>query len=520
MEFELSSFLLLLLSLLASIFAIRKLAKTRKNPKPKFPPGPRKLPLIGHLHHLTGPDPPHYKLADLSKRYGPLMYLRLGEIDNIVVSSPEIARAFLKTHDVTFASRPSLLSTEIGCYNNTDIAFAPYGDYWRQLRKICTLELLSAKRVQSFRPIRVEVSSNLCKWIAGQDEGSTVNLSERVSMSNYDVMVRAAIGKKSDEASAFTRVVKEGIRLVNVFHVADLYPSIKIMQMIGGLRTKIENHHRQLDRIIGNVIDERKRENARVATVGDGDGDGEKREDLLDVLLKFQSSGSLDIPLTDDNIKAVLQDMFGAGVDTSPTVIDWAMSEMLRNPRVLKKAQEEVRRVFDNRGGIVDERYFDELKYFKLVIKETLRAHPVVPLLLPRESREPCIINGYEIPVKTRVVVNAWAIGRDPEYWEEPQSFKPERFIETPIEFTGNNFEYIPFGSGRRACPGMMIGLANVELPLAMFLYHFDWMLPDGMKPEDLDMTELAGASARRKFDLCVVPTLRRPLPHQGIGIN
>ncbi|KAL7148680.1 hypothetical protein ABFS83_06G194600 [Erythranthe nasuta] len=467
MEFEFSSFLLLL-SFSAFIFTIRKLVKTR-NPNANLPPGPRELPFIGHLHLFSGSDPPHYKLRDVAKKYGPLMHLRLG---------------------------------------NTNIGFAPYGDYWRQLRKICTLELLSPASVQSFRPIRVEEVSNLCKWI-DENKGSPINLTERISMTDYDIMLRAALGKRSDEKADFIKLLKEGIRLINVFHVADLYPSIKFLQMIGGLRKKLENHHRQLDGIIGSIIEDRKREN--VAQKID-DGVGEKHEDLLNVLLKFQDSGSLEIPLTNDNIKA---DMFGAGVDTSSTVVEWAMAEMLENPRVLKKDQEEVRRVFDNKGGRVDESFFDELKYFKLVIKETLRAHPPAPLLLPRESRERCEINGYEMPAKTRVLVNAWAIGRDPKYWgDDAESFKPERFLEkTNVDFKGNRFELIRFGAGRRICPGILFGLANVELPLAMFLYHFDWVLPNGKKPEELDLTELVGSAARMKHYIFVIPILRRSLP-------
>ncbi|KAH7546900.1 hypothetical protein FEM48_Zijuj01G0249800 [Ziziphus jujuba var. spinosa] len=145
------------------------------------------------------------------------------------------------------------------------------------------------------------------------------------------------------------------------------------------------------------------------------------------------------------------------------------------------------------RQCIVDEGSINEMRYLKCVTKEVLRLHPPAPLLLPRESRERCEINGYEIPVKARVIVNAWAIGRDPKYWAEPESFYPERFIDSSVNFTGANFEYIPFGAGRRICPGMAFGVTNVELPLLYLLYHFDWKLPNGMKHEDLDMTERFG---------------------------
>lgn len=203
--------------------------------------------------------------------------------------------------------------------------------------------------------------------------------------------------------------------------------------------------------------------------------------------------------------------MFTAGIETSSTVVDWAMAEMLRNSRVLEKAQDEVWDVFKN-GGFVDESKFDELNYLKLVIKETLRMHPPAPLLLPRVNSERCEIHGYEIPAKTRVMVNAWAIGRDPKHWKEPNSFIPERYLDISVDYKGSNFEYLPFGGGRRICPGISFGLANVELQLAMLLYHFDWVLPPGIKSQNVDMTETFGVTARRKNPLCLVPSVKKPL--------
>lgn len=178
---------------------------------------------------------------------------------------------------------------------------------------------------------------------------------------------------------------------------------------------------------------------------------------------------------------------------------------MMKNPRIMKKAQDEVRHVFDGKGNI-DETGLEELKYLNLVIKETLRFHPPVPLLLPRVCGERCEINGYEIPEKAKVVVNAWAIGRDPNLWDDAESFIPERFLDSTIEYKGNNFEYIPFGAGRRICPGMNFGLANVKFELAQLLFHFDWKLPGGMKQEEIDMTEEFGATVGRKEDLIVIP--------------
>ena len=178
----------------------------------------------------------------------------------------------------------------------------------------------------------------------------------------------------------------------------------------------------------------------------------------------------------------------------------------------MKKAQAEVREVF-NRRGKVDETSINEMKYLKSIVKETLRFHAPVPLLIPRECGERCKLNGYDIPIKTKLIVNAWAIGRDPKYWTEAEKFYPERFLDSSIDYKGTNFEYIPFGAGKRICPGITFGMANVELPLALYLYHFDWKLPNGMKNEDLDMTEAFGITVRRKDDLQLIPIAYHRLP-------
>ncbi|KAL6205378.1 hypothetical protein ACLB2K_022638 [Fragaria x ananassa] len=476
-----------------------------KSSSSNLPPGPRELPFIGNIHQLAG-SLPHRSLRNLANKYGPLMHLRLGEISTVVVSSAEFAREVMKTHDVTFATRPYLLAADIVNYNCTNIVFAKYGDYWRQLRKICTLEVLSPKRVQSYRPIREEEMLNLIKWIASKAR-SPINLTEKIYSSTYTITTRAAFGKKSKYHEEFIDCVKEGIQLGGGFDLADVFPSYRLLHMITGLRPKLERLHKKTDRILENIIKElRDKETSK-------GGESETQEHLIDVLLKFhEDNGSLEFTLTTDNIKAVMMDIFGAGSETSATAVDWAMSEMVKNPQIMKRAQDEVREVF-NRLGHVSETGIKEMKYLNSIIKETLRLHPSAPLLIPRECRETCEIGGYEIPVKTKVVVNGWAIGRDPKYWTEPERFYPDRFLDSSVDFRGTNFEFIPFGAGRRMCPGITYGLANVELPLAMLLYHFDWKRPDGKKHEDLDMTEAFGITVGRKENLCLVPIPYHPPP-------
>ncbi|CAI8596713.1 unnamed protein product [Vicia faba] len=484
---------------------VQKIRKKKSYSTYNIPPGPKKLPIIGNIHNLLSSQP-HRKLRDLAKKYGPVMHLQLGEVSTIVISSPEFAKEVMKTHDINFATRPRLLATEIMAYNSTNIAFAPYGNYWRQLRKICTLELLSLKRVNSYQPIREDVLSNLVKWIASQN-GSPINLTEALISSIYTIVSRSAFGNKCKGQENFISVVKQSIKVAAGFDLGDLFPSAKWLQHVTGLRPKLERFHRQTDQILENIINEHKEAKYTRAK----DDQGEVEEDLVDVLLKYEDGSDKDFSLTKNNIKAIIQDIFGAGGDTSSSTIDWAMAEMIRDPRIMKKAQNEVRDVFKMKGRVV-ENHINELNYLKSVVKETLRLHPPVPLLLPRECGQACEINGYHIPIKTKVIVNAWAIARDPNYWTAPERFYPERFIDSTIDYKGSNFEYIPFGSGRRICPGITFGLRNIELALAMLLYHFDWKLPSGTKSEELNMTEQFGVSMRRKDDLLLSPFVNHPL--------
>ncbi|KAH1237614.1 hypothetical protein AAZX31_08G180100 [Glycine max] len=473
----------------------------------KLPPGPRTLPLIGNMHQFVGSLPVHHCLKNLADNYGPLMHLKLGEVSNIIVTSQEMAQEIMKTRDLNFSDRPNLVSSRIVSYNGSNIVFSQHGEYWRQLRKICTVELLTAKRVQSFRSIREEEVAELVKKIAAtasEAEGSNIfNLTENIYSVTFGIAARAAFGKKSRYQQVFISNIDKQLKLMGGFSVADLYPSSRVLQMMGA-SGKLEKVHKVTDRVLQDIIDEHKNR-----TRSSSNEECEAVEDLVDVLLKFQKESS-EFPLTDENIKAVIQDIFIGGGETSSSVVEWGMSEMLRNPRVMEEAQAEVRRVYDRKGH-VDETELHQLVYLKSIIKETLRLHPPVPLLVPRVSRERCQINGYEIPSKTRVIINAWAIGRNPKYWAEAESFKPERFLNSSIDFRGTDFEFIPFGAGRRICPGITFAIPNIELPLAQLLYHFDWKLPNKMNIEELDMKESNGITLRRENDLCLIPIARQP---------
>ncbi|CAN1829113.1 Desmethyl-deoxy-podophyllotoxin synthase [Linum perenne] len=446
--------------------------------QPPLPPGPWKLPIIGNLHQLMGTNPLlHRRLAELAGRYGPLMHLKLGETSNVIVSSPELAKEFMKTHDLNFATRPYLPSADVVFYNARDIAFGAYGEYWRQMRKICTLELLSGNRVKMLRPVREEEIWEMVNSISYFAFFlQTVNLSRTLISLGYAIISRAAFGyrMKKLEEEALLPVLTKIVVVIGGSTVGDFFPSNRLLRIVTGTERQLKRLHREVDIILERIIDEHiEKRRAR----------SKKDEDLVDVLLSFTEKRDLGFPFTKVEIKAVILDIFLGGSDTSSTLVEWIMSELMKNPLVMQKAQKE-----------------------QLIIKETFRLHPIAPLFLPRECRETVVVNGYLIPEKTRVTINAWAIGRDPRHWTNPDEFIPERFVDSSLDYKGHDFQFLPFGSGRRVCPGIQFGLAVVELLLANLLYHFDWKLPGEMKPRDLDMDEVFGSTVGRKNDLILVP--------------
>ena len=197
--------------------------------------------------------------------------------------------------------------------------------------------------------------------------------------------------------------------------------------------------------------------------------------------------------------------MYSGGTETTALTLEWVMAELTKHPDVMEKAQAEIRRVVGEKMNVREE-HLHQLDYLKFIIKETLRLHPVLPLLIPRDSTTDVKIQNYRIPSNTRVFINAWAIGRDPNSWENANEFSPERFVNNPIDFKGRDFQFIPFGAGRRSCPGMSFAIASLEVALANLLYWYDWELPWGLTKEDLDMSEALGIATRKKLPLHLVP--------------
>ncbi|KAF7087752.1 hypothetical protein CFC21_090916 [Triticum aestivum] len=471
----------------------------------RLPSPPYKLPLIGHLH-LVG-SLPHISLRNLAEKHGPdVMLLRLGAVPSLVVSSAHAAMAVLHTHDHVCASRVQSDVTDVIFYGSTDMAFSPYGDHWRQIRKIVATHLLGSKKVGSYRLAREkEVQHVMARIREAATRSTAVDLSKLLSSFTTDIVCHAVSGKSfrgGARNELFRELVETSSMLIGGFNLEDYFPKLARLEVVRRMVcARAERIKKKWDDLLDEIINDHAKN-----TMLDHEINQDRETDFIDVLLSIQQ----EYNLTRENVKAVLVDMFIGGTDTSFIVLDCAMAELIQNPEVMTKLQAEVRSVAEGKEMVTEED-LNGMIYLKGVIKETLRLHSPVPLFLPHLSMADCEIEGYTIPSGTRVIINGWALARDPAYWESAEEFMPERFMEnvgsTMIhDFKGSSFHYLPFGTGRRVCPGMNFGMATVEIMLANLMYHFNWDLPAATVK--INMTESFGVTMGRKENLILVPAL------------
>ncbi|XP_050276493.1 cytochrome P450 71B34-like [Quercus robur] len=491
-----------LLLVLALLLLMKK--KMDERCSKNLPPSPPKLPIIGNLHQLG--VLPHQSMWQLSKKYGSVMLLQLSGIRTVIISSAEAAREVLKVNDLACCNRPPSACAKVFSYNYRDITFSPYGDYWREIRKICVLEFFSVKSVQFYQFIREEEVALLVDSISHYASSATpIDLSEKLFALTASITFRIGFGKSFRgsglDNERFQAMVDEAVSVIGSYNASEFFPFVGwIIDTFSGRFKRLERVFHELDTLFQQIIDLHL----------DPERTKPKHEDIIDVLLRIEreqvESGNA-ARFTKHNIKAVIMNIFLGGVDTSAITMIWAMAELAKNPRLMKKAQDEVRNFIGNKGKVT-ESDIDHLHYLKMIVKETFRLHPPATLLVPRETMSHFKINGYDIYPKMLVQVNVWAIGRDPKYWENPEEFIPERFMDNSIDYKGQNFELLTFGSGRRGCPGIYMATTIVELALANLLYCFNWKLPDGIKEEDINMEEKAGLSltTNKKTALNLVP--------------
>ncbi|GLJ45526.1 hypothetical protein SUGI_0958470 [Cryptomeria japonica] len=478
-------------------FVTKKKSKSNRG-ELSLPPGPRPWPLVGNLHLLG--SLPHKSLAELAKKYGPIMFLHLGSVPTIVATSPAMAKEFLKTNDLIFANRPATSAGKYMAYERRDVAHAPYGEYWRQMRKLCTIELLTTNRTESFRWVREEEVSAMVRSVWEESEKGVryVNLRKPISTLTLNIICRMFAGRTYFDHELgggewFVQMVTEIMHLSGIVVLGDFIPSLAFLDWRGYCR-RMQAAHKIFDVFADKLIDEHV-ERRRTKKSDD--------QDIVDVMLDMAESESSEIQVSRVHIKAIVLDMLSAGVDTSATTVEWAMTELLRNPQIMARAQEEIE-LKVGRDRIVKESDLASLDYLRCVVKETLRLHPPGPLLVPHESTQGCNVGRYYIPPKTRLLVNVWAIGRDESVWEDPLEFKPERFIGSSIDVKGHHFELLSFGAGRRGCPGISLGLSVVYLVLAQLIHCFHWSVEG-----DLDRDEVFGLTLPKKFPLSALPSWR-----------
>ncbi|GKV33810.1 hypothetical protein SLEP1_g42264 [Rubroshorea leprosula] len=371
------------------------------------------------------------------------------------------------------------------------------------MKSVSVLHLLSNKRIQSFRAVREEETALMIDEIeSASSSSSPINLSEMFATLTNNVVCRVALGRKygGESGRRFSRLLSEFVELLGVFNVGDFIPWLAWVSHVNGLEARMDKVAKEFDDFLEGVVEEHMAQQKKGPNTDSVNGTEQK--DFVDVLFWFQGETLVGFKFAGFGFKAFLLDVFAAGTDTTYTSLEWAMMEL--HPNVMKQLQKEVREIAGEKSDI-KEKDLEKMDYLKAVIKETLRLHPPIPLLVPRESAQDIEVMGYNIAAGTRVIVNTWAIGRDPMSWEQPEEFIPERFLNSSIDFKGHDFQLIPFGSGRRGCPGILFATTINELFLANLVHKFDWTLPGGAKEKDIDLSESIGITTHRKFPLIAI---------------
>ncbi|KAK7315717.1 hypothetical protein VNO77_34286 [Canavalia gladiata] len=471
-------------SIIAIIFvlSLNLLFQTRKFRN--LPPGPPIFPIIGNLHQLK--QPLHRTLYDISQKYGQIFSLQFGSRLVIVVSSYSTVQECFTKNDIVLANRPKFLMGKYIGYNHTTLSLSPYGDHWRNLRRIVSLEVLSSHRLNSFLEIRKDEITRLIKNLAQNslNKFDKVELRSRFSEMTFNTIIRMISGKRYygedcdvsdvEEAKQFREIIKELVAFAGASNPGDFLAFLRWFDY-HNFEKRLKKLGQRTDAFLQQLIDEHRNGKLHANTM------------IHHLLIQQQSQPEY---YTDQIIKGLALIMLLAGTDTSAVTLEWAMCNLLNHPEILQKAKNEL----DTHVGsdsLVDECDIPNLPYLQNIINETLRLHPAAPMLVPHLSSEDCIIEEYNFPKNTILLVNAWAIHRDPKLWNDPTIFKPERF-----EKEGEANKLIAFGLGRRACPGVNLAQRTVGLTLALLIQCFEWKRTSENK---IDMTEGKGITVSKK---------------------
>uniref|UniRef100_A0A8R7NVJ0 Cytochrome P450 93A3 n=1 Tax=Triticum urartu TaxID=4572 RepID=A0A8R7NVJ0_TRIUA len=446
------------------------------------------LPFIGHLHLIR--PPPHRAFDRIMARHGPLVYLRLG---------PDVLK-----FEGSIPERPLTAVTRHLAYDWAGFAFAPYGPHWRFMKRLCMSELLGPRTIEQLRPVRAaELAGVLRAASAASAKGETLDISRQlIRMSNNAIMRMVATELPGDMADAARDCAKQVAELVGAFNLEDYVPLCRGWDL-QGLSRRTRDVHAKFDALLESMIKTKEKEEV---------ADKANAKDLLDFLMDAAADPAAEVKLTRDSIKAFILDIFTARSDTTAITVEWMMAELLNHPDCLQKLRTELDAVV-GRSRLVGEPDVAQMPYLQAVLKEILRLRPPA-VFAQREALQPIHVRGYTIPVKTSVFFNIFTIGRDAAWWEEPLEFRPERFMPggagEGVDPKGQQLQLMPFGSGRRACPGMGLAMQAVPAFLAALVQCFDWEVP---KPP-LDMEDEAALVSARKQPLVLLPMQRlHPLP-------
>ncbi|KAF5188850.1 Cytochrome p450 [Thalictrum thalictroides] len=481
------------ISIFFILFISFKYILTRK----KLPPSPFALPILGHLHLLK--KPLHRTFQSLSHQFGPILYLKFGFRNVLIISSPSFVEEIFTKNDIIFANRPDFLAGQYLGQNYTHIGWAPYGNQWRNLRRVTSIEIFSSNRILLSSNLRRQEIIHSIKemFLQSSNEWKFIDLKSTFFDLTLNIMMKIVAGRPFYEHGIDLenkKRMREFLKDTFVPNVSmNLGDCFKILRRIPflGLEKNLVKISRTRTEFLQSLIDERRRKRSSGGELIDEDN---KRITLIDGLLSLQET-ELDY-YTDDTIQGLIMIMYTAGTDTSALTMEWAMSVLLNHPEVLDKARAEIDSNVEE-GRLMDDSDLPKLPYLHCIINETLRLFPAGPLLVPRSTSEECIIGGYKIPRGTILFVNAWAIHRDPKAWEEPDSFKPERFEGVQGERDG--FKFIPFGVGRRGCPGAGLAMKTMALVLGIFIQCFEWKR---VGPELVDLTSGSGQTMPKAIPL------------------
>ncbi|XP_040991957.1 trans-cinnamate 4-monooxygenase-like [Juglans microcarpa x Juglans regia] len=475
-----------LLSLFLAMVAAIAISKLRGK-RFKLPPGPIPVPVFGNWLQV-GDDLNHRNLTDLAKKFGDIFLLRMGQRNLVVVSSPELAKEVLQTQGVEFGSRTRNVVFDIFTGQGQDMVFTLYGEHWRKMRRIMTVPFFTNKVVQQQRAAWEEEVSRVVEEVKNTPEASTTGivLRKRLELMMYNNMYRIMFNRRfeslDDPLFVKLRALNgERSRLAQSFeyNYGDFIPILRPF-LRGYLKICEDVKNRRLQLFKDYFIDE------RVKKLGSTKAEGFKC--AMDHILEAEKKGEI----SENNVLYIVENINVAAIGTTLWSTEWGLAELVNHPRVQKKLQHELDTVLGP-GVQVTEPDLQKLPYLQAVVKEVLRLRMAIPLLVPHMNLNHAKLGGYDIPAESKVLVNAWWCANNPAHWKNPEEFRPERFLEeeSKVEANGNDFRYLPFGVGRRSCPGIILALPVLAITLGRLAQNFELCPPPGQSK--IDTTEKGG---------------------------